>query len=107
MTLDELDASFVAPEGRHGVAVQFRCPGCRRERIVIPLANPVDGGAPDPSMNHRGVLWQRLDGTKTLESLTLSPSVDFKHVNGTGDAGDPWHECRWHGWVRNGRAESV
>lgn len=105
MTLDELDASFVAPEGRHGVAVQFRCPGCRRERIVIPLANPVDGGAPDPSMNHRGVLWQRTG--ETLETLTVTPSVDFRHTNFDDDLVEKPVKCHWHGWIRNGRAEGV
>ena len=105
MKLTDLDASFVAPEGRHGVAVQFRCPGCQRERIVIPFANPIDGGGADPSMNYRGVLWTR--SGDSLETLTLSPSVDFSHVNGSDDAGDPWRECRWHGWVRDGQAVSV
>lgn len=105
MTLTELDASFVAPEGRHGVAVQFRCPGCQRERIVIPLANPIDGGAPDPSMNARGVLWTRTG--ETLETFTLMPSVDFKHIISNDDPPHDPRPCHWHGWIREGKAVSV
>lgn len=99
MKLVELDSSFVAEDGRRGVAVQFRCPGCQKERIVIPFANPLDGKAPDPSMNFRGVLWTR--SGETLETLTLTPSVAFAHVNGGYD-GMPRTDCHWHGWVRNG-----
>lgn len=105
MTLAELDASFVAPEGRHGVAVQFRCPGCQRERLVIPFANPIDGGGADPSMNYRGVLWTR--SGDSLETLTLSPSVDFSHVNFNDEPPHNPVECRWHGWIRDGKAVSV
>jgi hypothetical protein len=93
-TLAELDASFVSPAGRHGVAVQFRCPCClateRATRILIPFKNPIDGGAPDPSMNHKGVLWDRT-GT-TLETLTLRPSVDHSK------------QGHWHGFITNGCA---
>lgn len=103
MNLEQLDASFVSVDERR-VAVQFRCPGCQRERIVIPFANPPDGGPASPDMNRRGVLWLRTG--ETLETLTLSPSVDFSHVNGSGDAGNPWRECRWHGWIQNGKAVS-
>jgi hypothetical protein len=89
---NELDASFVAATGRRGVAVQFRCPCClgtdRATRILVPFRNPLDGGAPDPSLNARGVLWER-EGD-TLETLTLHPSVDFSHAG------------HWHGFVVNG-----
>ena len=99
MKLAELDASFVSKDGVR-VAVHLRCPGCQRERLVVPFAQPV-GGPPDPSMNVRGVLWRHTG--ETLESLTLTPSVDFSHVNGGVD-GEPREECRWHGWVQSGEA---
>lgn len=104
MKLADLDASFVAPEGRHGVAVQFRCPGCRRERIVIPLASPIDLGPSDPSMNARGVLWGRTG--ETLETLTLAPSVDFQHTISNDDPPHDPKPCHWHGWIREGQAVS-
>jgi hypothetical protein len=101
--LEELDASFVSVDERR-VAVQFRCPGCQRERIVIPFANPPDGGPASPDMNRRGVLWQRTG--ETLDALTLSPSVDFAHVVSNDDPPHNPRECRWHGWVRDGQAVS-
>jgi hypothetical protein len=104
VTLDELDASFVSVDGRR-VAVQFRCPGCRGERIVIPFANPPDGGAPAAEMNARGVVWTR-EGD-TLETLTLTPSVDFKHVAFSGPPPYTPRPCNWHGWIRGGSAVSV
>jgi hypothetical protein len=101
--LAELDASFVSVDERR-VAVQFRCPGCRRERIVIPFANPPDGGPASPDMNRRGVLWQRTG--ETLETLTLTPSIDFRHTIPSDRSWVAPRVCHWHGWVRNGEAVS-
>lgn len=88
----DLDASFVSPKGRHGVAVQFRCPCClateRATRIIVPFMNPIDGGSPDPSLNAKGILWVRHGDT--LETLSLTPSVDYSHAG------------HWHGFVSNG-----
>lgn len=97
--LVDLDASFVSVDGRR-VAVQFRCPGCRRERIVIPFANPPDGGAPAKELN--ASLWTR-EGDD-LETLTLSPSVDFGHT--TFNDAPPYNPrpCNWHGFIRGGVA---
>lgn len=102
MRLEDLDASFVSVDGRR-VAVQFRCPGCRRERIVIPFANPPDGGAKE--MNAKGVAWTR-EGD-TLETLTLTPSVDFRHTVSNDDPPFDPRPCGWHGWIRDGQAVSV
>lgn len=101
MKLSELDAGFVSAADGHRIGVQFRCPGCRRERIVVPFAAPV-GGLPDPSLNVRGVLWRHTG--ETLETLTLSPSVDFSHVISSDEPPYNPTRCGWHGWVRDGEA---
>ena len=95
------------------VGVWFDCPGAccsgkvsmvgrggyvptedEKERIWVPFANPLDGlppvsGAP-------GFGWDR-EG-ETFETLTLKPSVDFKHGPG-GSKG-------WHGFVTNGEVST-
>lgn len=98
MKLTELEAGFVSTGGFR-TGLHFLCPRCRRQQLVVPFANPPSNGAPDASLNHRGVLWRRTGAT--LEDITLEPSVDALHVNGGVD-GAPREECRWHGWVRNG-----
>lgn len=94
MRLADLDASFVSTNGVR-TGVQFICPACSKTRIVVPFACET----PDPSLNAHGVLW-RASGD-TLDTLTLKPSVDARHVNGGYD-GEPRVECRWHGWVTAG-----
>jgi hypothetical protein len=102
--LADLDASFVETDGRR-VGVQFCCPACRRERILVPFALPPSGDARE--LNVHGVVWQRTGDT--LETLTLSPSVNFRHVYGGlgSDSSEPRTECTWHGWVRDGQAVSA
>lgn len=99
MKLRELEAGFVATDGVR-TGLHFLCPKCREQQLVVPFANPTNGG-PDASLNANGCLWQRTGDT--VDDITLSPSVDSKHVNGGYD-GLPRVECRWHGWVRNGEA---
>jgi hypothetical protein len=98
--LVDLDASFVSSNGVR-TGVQFLCPACRQTRIVVPFAKP-DGGPPDPSMNMHGVLWRHTGDT--LDTLTLSPSVDARHTNFDDDLANAPVECRWHGWVTSGAA---
>lgn len=100
MKLTELDAGFVSTRGTR-TGLHFLCPTCRRQQLVVPFANPPGEGAPDASLNANGVLWTRTG--ETLDDITLSPSVDARHVLGGVD-GEPRVECRWHGWVRNGEA---
>ena len=83
MKLTDLAPSWASADGRHGQALSFRCPHCE-ERLVVPFANPLDGGAA-PAWA-KGVLWQR-EGD-TFGTLTLTPSVD-----------SPGH---WHGFVTAG-----
>ena len=102
MRLVDLDASFVSAPDGHRIGVQFRCPACRGERLVVPFAAP-GGGPPDPTLNVRGVLWRHTGDT--LDTLTLTPSVDVSHVLGGVDD-EPRVECRWHGWVQDGEARA-
>jgi hypothetical protein len=85
--LTDLDPRWGSETGRHGQFVDFLCPcGCG-EMLCIPLANPLDGGAPFASK----VLWRR-EGD-TFDTLTLSPSID-----------SPGH---WHGWVKRGEVTNA
>lgn len=82
MKLADLDAKFVA-EGGTRTGVSFRCPRCRTDRVYVPTADP-----------HGRANWSATGDT--IDTLTLSPSVDFTHVRDDGA------RCNWHGWVREG-----
>lgn len=96
MRLTERQATFWTHRAdRRGMGLHFRCPcspGCDRV-ISVPFENPVDGGGPEPSAQ---VTWHRTG--ETLETLTLTPSIDFRHVAGDFDP----TPAGWHGWVRDG-----
>lgn len=107
MKLTDLDASFVGHGGdsvrnadgspiprREGCGLYFDCPcGCGSP-VYVPFANPIDGG---PCVEPPGrPAWTRTGDT--IETLTLSPSVLRRPVNGVG--------CSWHGWIRDGEAVS-
>lgn len=72
-------------EERHGMAITFDCPHCRKERLGVWFANPIDGLPPTDDAAH---LWQR--SGETFETLSLSPSVDAS-AHG-----------HWHGFITNG-----
>jgi hypothetical protein len=77
---------------RLGVGITFECPcGCP-DRVVVPFANPLDGGTQpgDPKDPLFRTGWQRTGDT--FETLTLNPSV--QRIGG----------CGWHGWIRDGQA---
>lgn len=109
MRLSALDPRWFAPAGREKTGLTFLCPCCvgtpRSVRLAIPLAQPLDGGAPVPmgirvalDCVKRGekapfnvpaeFLWGH-DGD-SFETLTLHPSVDASRSG------------HWHGWVRGG-----
>jgi hypothetical protein len=100
--LTAINGKFIThADGRSGTGVRFNCqcrPDCD-EFIAVSFENPVDGGVPDPSTSVR---WDRKGST--LDTLTLSPSINFTHV--IDRPGDPLHgkKCNWHGWVRDGSA---
>lgn len=71
---------------RHGVGVMLDCPDGCDQRLYVPFANPLDGGA---SLEPRG--WQRAGDT--FETLTLRPSVLRSNERGG---------CGWHGFITNG-----
>ncbi len=62
-----------------------------KERIWVPFANPLDGLSPVSDAPEFG--WQRTG--ETFETLTLAPSIDFKHAPG-GSLG-------WHGYITGGQ----
>ncbi len=88
---DPVTGNLTQAPARDGVGIEFDCPcGCDSP-IYLPFRNPIDGGAAyDEGGKYPS--WQR--SGETLEDLTLEPSVQRT-------AG-----CRWHGYIRNGRAEA-
>lgn len=93
-------------DGRR-LGVTFLCPCCRRLRIGVAFANPVDGGPPSPVVGERmprvirdhvhvsrtfdvppGCLWQRSGADFAI--MSLMPSVDASKAG------------HWHGFVSNG-----
>ena len=98
--LSALDAKFYgawAPEGqagRRGIGVGFNCPliasGARDKcgcggAVHVPFKVALDGSRTE---NPRGHEWDRTGDT--IETLTLSPSVDGSEFG-----------C-FHGWIRDG-----
>ena len=86
---DPVTGNLTEAPKRDGVGVEFECPcGCESP-VYIPFRNPLDGGPAYESGNHP--TWERTG--ETLEDLTLSPSI--LRLSG----------CKWHGYIRQGRAE--
>ena len=100
MRLADLDAGFVTSSPGTSTGLQFRCPRCRQTRIVVPIDPPIGPGPVDPSLNARGIVWRRTG--ETIDTITLTPSIDSKHVNFNDDPPHNPVECHWHGWVQNG-----
>ncbi len=74
-----------APE-RHGVGIVFDCPcGCGT-RAMIEFTIATDGKP------WRAGAWKRTGDT--FDMLTLSPSIQRAEPDG----------CRWHGFIRDGKA---
>lgn len=92
MKLAELEPGWVSRSTTDAtrIGVHFLCPACRKQQLYIPTNDP----------DHR-VNWGM---SGELDQLTLTPSVDAKHVNGGAGTDEPRVECRWHGWIRNGEA---
>ena len=86
MRLTDRNGRLTDTPTRLGVGVSFECPTCG-ERHWVPFDNPIDGGA---CVYHQGG-WHRTGDT--LETLTLTPSIDF--ISGPGCEG-------WHGFITNG-----
>ena len=53
MKLADLDAGFVTSSPGTSTGLQFRCPVCRDQRIVVPIDPPIGPGPIDPSLNAR------------------------------------------------------
>jgi hypothetical protein len=70
---------------RKAMGLTFLCPCCRKVRLGVFFANPVDGKPPSDS----NLLWTRTDGD-SFETLSLSPSIDAS-AHG-----------HWHGFIKNG-----
>lgn len=109
MRLTELNPRWCAVVGRHGQGVTFDCPHCRKARLVVFFANPLDGDGRLPLKKYglelyetehdlspkgtevvpAGFHWERTGDS--FETLTLTPSVD---ASASG---------HWHGHVRDGQ----
>lgn len=92
MRLIDLEPKFIGSvvlgHPRHGIGIYFLCPTCRADKVCVMFENPIDGGPPFPAKTH----WRR-EG-ETLDTLTLSPSVDasgccYGKVSGVRCSG--WH----------------
>lgn len=108
MRLTDCDARFwtLYSGNRHGIGVMFECPKCvkaglpKEKRTLAPVrfANPIDGGPPE---NRPGVpAWQRTGDT--LETLTLSPSVDMSRSHNKPNPPHADGHIGWHGHIING-----
>ncbi len=93
MKLTDLDATFVdasangfvhGPECKQGVL--FDEPAGSGGKLLVWFANPIGGGPAAGREHTPSPRWTRTG--ETLETLTLSPSVNV--IGG------------WHGWIRNG-----
>lgn len=113
MKLTELNPRWCAVAGRRGQGITFDCPHCRRARLVVFFANPIDGGEPLPHERRRGsgaleVLTAEHDAAPkgfdivppgfhwrrsgdAFETLSLTPSVDASAAG------------HWHGFVTGGQ----
>lgn len=95
MRLVDLDPKWIVSDGRR-VGVNFVCPCCvgrapeDRDHVAVCFEQPIDPGPRAEVKLH----WAR--SGETFETLTLTPSVDFKHADPTGVMRG------WHGFVRNG-----
>lgn len=69
---------------RTGMGISFLCPCCRRVRLGVFYANPIDGKPPSDN----GLLWQRTG--ETWETLSLSPSINAEASG------------HWHGNIQGG-----
>lgn len=94
MKLSDLEPGWVSRSTTDAtrIGVHFLCPACQKQQLYIPTNDP----------DHR-VNW---GVSGDLDTLTLTPSVDARHVNG-GVGGEPRAECRWHGWVRSGEVTNA
>lgn len=107
MRLTELSPRWWGEPGRAGQFLIFLCPHCRKVRLGIAIANPIDGGPAHPNtvddmLHHihelelyevgsrHGVAWTRTG--ETFEELSLSPSVNAEPSG------------HWHGFITNGEA---
>jgi hypothetical protein len=84
-----------APDGAQGV--MFMCPACQNHYILIYFSNPINApiATAECDQNPR---WLR--NGDTLDTLTLSPSINLDTANLPAD----YTGCRWHGFVKNGDA---
>lgn len=74
---------------RDGMAISFDCPCCRKERLAVWFANPIDGLPPTDDAGGR--LWERHGDS--FENLTLAPSIDASAFG------------HWHGFIVNGEVK--
>lgn len=96
MKLVDLDAGFVSASTTDStrIGVHFLCPKCRQQQLYI----PINDTTARCNWGHSG---------DTIETLTLTPSVDARHVNFDDDLVAKPVECRWHGWISNGETRDA
>lgn len=82
-----IDGQNVHDDTREGMGLSFDCPHCRKTRLAVFIANPVDGGPPSDDAKR---LWLRRGAT--FDDLTLTPSIDAS-AHG-----------HWHGFIAAGEA---
>lgn len=71
---------------RKGMGLTFLCPHCRKQRLGVFFANPVDG---KPPTDDAALLWTRSAGDD-FSNLSITPSID---CSASG---------HWHGFITNG-----
>lgn len=97
MRFTELKPEWVQRDAnRTGTAIWSLCPcGCGGG-LLIPLSNPIDGGATDPPEAWGAGLtarWTRAG--EDFATMSLTPSVLIWEDKAAG-------RQHWHGWITNG-----
>lgn len=97
MKLTELNPLWInyGRTNREGTGIIFNCPKCQLEkrihRVAVYFENPLDGGL---KLEHVKIHWNR-EGNTFVE-LTLTPSINMI-----------LDECKWHGFITNGKIITV
>lgn len=109
--LVELEPRWIASSrsrpGARGTALVFRCPCQGGHCLVVPVANPLDGGAPDgPDVWGDGLTHRWVRKGEDFTTVTLTPSVQVfdrpvvTDPDGSRRLGDQVEH--WHGFVTEG-----
>lgn len=83
-----------------GSAFHFLCPCGHGECLIVPLANPRDGGPPDPPEKWGpGITARWTASSYDFATMSITPSILAWEDKAKGVQ-------HWHGWITNGEVTS-